>query len=138
MTNAPAPWTKPRIAEAIIRGVFALGALALAVIAFVESIYPNFWSTKLDGVPSQSLRDFVLVMVSYLFLCIVWQDKISFRFDAVVLLVVFALWTAGTLWAIFNDQSNDFLSLLAVIVAIAVAVLGPLSKQGTRFIWRAP
>ncbi|MBG6059803.1 hypothetical protein RCH16_003149 [Cryobacterium sp. MP_M5] len=115
----------------------ALGALA----ALLDSTFSEIAFQTFNGWPVQNLRDFSVLMVSYALLCIVKQPHKPFFFDALAFVVSFILWVAALVYSIFQGASSasDLISLLAVFSVIAFAILGPIWKGDTHFIWhKAP
>ena len=112
----------------------------MGLAAFFKSTPWNWYPFKtFNGWPTQNLRDFTVLLISYVLLCVVKQKRRPFSYDVVVFSVTFVMWTASFLYAIYNPSNPggiDWLSSIAVIAAIVFAVIGPVWKGDTRFIWQ--
>lgn len=126
--------------EIWFRILIGIAAAIMGAAAFSKTTPWDWYPySTFDGWPTQNLRDFCVLMVSYVLLCIVKQGKRSFAFDGLVFFLTFALWATSFVIAIHNPENQgatDWLSLLAVIFAIAFAVLAPVWKSDTYFIWQ--
>lgn len=138
MGNINLDW---QVVRDVSRGLIGLAAGVVAVCALIEanSDWETFLSGVFDGWPSQSLRDFSILMVTYVFLCIVLQEDRDFSFEFSVFAVSFVVWVISILIVIYQPENaafGDAISLLSVLITIIFAIVGPFWKRDTQFIWQ--
>jgi hypothetical protein len=123
--------------KAVRWGVGVAAALAGGVALIQSTGAQDVWPFM--GWDAQYLRDFSVLMVAYVFLCLVKQQRRSFLVDALVLFVSFIAWAAGFLLFIrgTDTATGALFSFAAITITLAFAVLGPILKGDTTFIWEA-
>lgn len=122
-----------RWVDRVVRGVAGVLAAAAAGAAAFQSLVGDTW--PFAGWDEQYLRDFSVLMVAYLLLCLVKQPSRPFLVDALLFVMSFGLWMLGFVLFIGGTDGAAF-SFTAVILTLGFAILGPILKSDTRWFWQ--